>query len=787
MFQAGDNLPKRITKGLNDIQADFVLTFSQKSEDEAKSFLHFFEEVESSESGVFSFNTPSTSGVEIAFPTGGIYKNLENLFIKDYKFKFHNGLFDIDLALSANHFSSLLDWRGSCLVTGSGLGSVWETGASYEKFDITYFTGQGYKIENRLDNYRYCIENHVSSGENSPTGSGSAWEKTFFFQPDDEISIGANNSNKIKTLGQSRSIYTKTNYNDGLIKGLALDFKNRSNKETIAILHFLEKHGSLKSFQMSIPQLYTKNKFFVAKDWSHKFVYKDCNDITVRMDEIVQYSDAMTERKEAEKFIFQEYSLSVNPYNVSPTETMYFNFSITSGGSIEVPDGKEYKYDIDYSNGSDYTTGTFTVTGYSGSFDVYRSFLTGRPDLQYWRKMVCAIYDPDVPGVAGDVKVASTNLYFEGRLNSHFTLYPSGIVDNLGTQKCVFNEYGRVTGIDHLFMHGYTTDRFGNENRAVQFPSTGQVYQYMSGQPMFSGDGATITGWIAGNDVGKSIASYMVGSDRPTYVDEDFKWYRFLTTDGLSRIGRDEFTMSWWERRDLGTMWPTGAYYNPSGLPPWPLSGNSMAVVPYWEYADPVGFTKGYDLSGENELLTIPALSETSAGAFYKSEMAQGPRECYVKIPDDGGALNGKTAARVLGDNPWSIEEIPTTGGPNYGTWNHWCYTFKLDGASIPKLYKNGRVNAEGSAVLSGLVTFGWEMFVGYKVATQSTPPGDDNYRDHPGWRIFSGSIDDITIFDEYLNEREVYNLYNVQKDWDTYTGWTGSYSITKLRPDPIT
>jgi hypothetical protein len=295
-MMGGDNTAIKYVKGLNNTELELNLKFSNKTEAEAKSFLHLLEEVAASESGNLNFNNLSNSGVELAFPTGNIYKNLQDFLIKDYSFKLHNGLFDIDLSLQKNTQSYFLDWKGSSYLNTGNLQTGWVSGTSYEKFDIVYYpeydTGSNpysNKQVNRIEKFYYCNSGHEAVAENSPTGNSSAWSRSFFYDADDDVSITSDRSQDISSLENSFSLYNKKNNNQGLLKDIRLNLKNRSNKETRSIIHFIEKHENNTPFELNIPQLYTKKKFFVAKSMKHTFVYKDCNDIEIVVDEVLRY------------------------------------------------------------------------------------------------------------------------------------------------------------------------------------------------------------------------------------------------------------------------------------------------------------------------------------------------------------------------------------------------------------------------------------------------------------------------------------------------------------------
>lgn len=300
-FYTADNNYKKFSKGVNGTKIKFNLKFSNKTEDEARSFLHLLEEVNGRALGNLTFNSTNSSGVEIAFPVGDIYKNIEETLIENYNFAFHDGLFDIDLTLSKNGYSSFFDWSSSSYLNTGNFNTGWSAGAAYEKFDIVYFpeyaTGsfQNFdKFANRIEKFYYCSGDHTSSVGNSPTGANSKWTRSFYYDMDDGISIDTDRNNNIVDLENSFASFSKTSSNGGLVKDLKLTFKNRSDKETRSIIHFLEKHEDYRPFELSLPQLYTRRKFFICKSFEHTFVYKDCNDIAVTVDEVVKFKlDAM--------------------------------------------------------------------------------------------------------------------------------------------------------------------------------------------------------------------------------------------------------------------------------------------------------------------------------------------------------------------------------------------------------------------------------------------------------------------------------------------------------------
>jgi len=144
-------------------------------------------------------------------------------------------------------------------------------------------------VENKIEKFYYCSRDHISNYTNRPIDNPSEWTRTFFYDLDDDISISTDKKSEVVKLKDSFSSFAKTSANAGLIKGLTINLKNRSDKETRSIIHFIEKHEDYRPFELNLPQLYNQRKFFVCNSMQHKFVYKNCNDITLNLDEVIKF------------------------------------------------------------------------------------------------------------------------------------------------------------------------------------------------------------------------------------------------------------------------------------------------------------------------------------------------------------------------------------------------------------------------------------------------------------------------------------------------------------------
>ena len=117
---------------------------------------------------------------------------------------------------------------------------------------------------------------------------GGDTTRTFFFQPDREITLDVkHNTNKLK-LKNSFTQSLNVGINQNFLRPFQLTFSNRSEKESYAILHFLESHLGYKPFVYEYDDNIIKQKrVFFCDMWSHTFNYKDSNTIQATFTEIV--------------------------------------------------------------------------------------------------------------------------------------------------------------------------------------------------------------------------------------------------------------------------------------------------------------------------------------------------------------------------------------------------------------------------------------------------------------------------------------------------------------------
>ena len=174
----------------------------------------------------------------------------------------------------------------------------------YSKFDVA-LGETGTANPKVMDNYFYLTGSRSSaitpgtvSGLATYTGFAHDCTRTFFFHPDLETSLSWDYSNRKNALKQSFEQILNISNNQNYLKSIDLTFSNRGEKETYAILHFLETHLGYKHFVYEYDDDIINQKEFssIGPRWQHTFNYKNSNTIKARFVEVAnptvpQFSD----------------------------------------------------------------------------------------------------------------------------------------------------------------------------------------------------------------------------------------------------------------------------------------------------------------------------------------------------------------------------------------------------------------------------------------------------------------------------------------------------------------
>lgn len=268
-----DNYLYTMPKALNHLQMQITMPFENRKQEEARKLAGFFEGLHGT--GYFLYTDPA----QIYKPVNLFLNSIDNTFVE-------NDLYSLNANLSTDQISTVLNWNQP-LITGSNIKGNWATSTSYQKYDVVRYTGNATfpsNTGNLYDSFYYCKEAHTSQSSLTPASVDTVkWSKDFFFQPTYSTPLSRETA-VIKTeLPYSFTKRTNFGLHANALKSFRLDFKGVSDAEARCILHFLIGRQGYKRFQYKIPKIYNQFKVFFAPQWTHTFVYKNVNDISVTL------------------------------------------------------------------------------------------------------------------------------------------------------------------------------------------------------------------------------------------------------------------------------------------------------------------------------------------------------------------------------------------------------------------------------------------------------------------------------------------------------------------------
>jgi phage-related protein len=168
----------------------------------------------------------------------------------------------------------------------------WAQATIYSKYNIVSGSNSKY--------YYSLIDNNVGVGNNPTTNANlqvnwdgyklfnSSFIPNFFWQPSYQSS--AKIEPRVKKIqfgnGYQQRVPDGINFE---LKNLNLSFENRSEVETVSILHFLEQRGGQQSFAYNVPTIYAKPSGvskFVAPNWETNYNFYNSYSIKTVFEEV---------------------------------------------------------------------------------------------------------------------------------------------------------------------------------------------------------------------------------------------------------------------------------------------------------------------------------------------------------------------------------------------------------------------------------------------------------------------------------------------------------------------
>lgn len=283
----GDGYYSVLNRSENALRAEFNLSFNKRTDAESRAIVHLLED---------SFNKgnkPSGGYSGINWAPFAPYNLSGEFFIENINHSTAGPEVNSVSTTFFNETVSLTDWKQLHIPYG-GTREKYEDGEQYYQNDAAFFmreaTSQPHLVPRQSGWYYFTGEKNRDYTSrtglkgtiyNSPSGDATLWTKdTFYFDANDETSLEMSPLYYSQDLQNQFKIRFAGGLNKNLLK-FSLDFRGRTDKETKAMVHFLEHHQGSSLFNFTPPAPYDKRKVFISSTWQHTLKFKDNNDIRV--------------------------------------------------------------------------------------------------------------------------------------------------------------------------------------------------------------------------------------------------------------------------------------------------------------------------------------------------------------------------------------------------------------------------------------------------------------------------------------------------------------------------
>lgn len=272
-MQYGDGYFTNITPSINNLTADFNLNYDGLTDVQAKALIGFYQ-------NTFEYQplNPEDSYLNVEMNLFYPYKDNCKIYFENLDYSSREANLNTVNIKCASAYDSSLDYRG-ILITGNDVTKAYDQTKLYKKNDIVFYKN----IDNKLEGYYWYtgIDNSILNNDASPTGNNSLFTKNFYFQPDLDFSIPVSTRFIKNQFDMTAAAYE----GDGINKSvLAFDFNftNRSDKEALAILKYLDDKAGFKIFEIDLPDPYNKKINVYCPEWSHTYKFYDNHSISAK-------------------------------------------------------------------------------------------------------------------------------------------------------------------------------------------------------------------------------------------------------------------------------------------------------------------------------------------------------------------------------------------------------------------------------------------------------------------------------------------------------------------------
>lgn len=282
-MQYGDGYYTNVTPNINNLNSNFSLNYDGLSDTQSKALIGFFQ-------NTFEYaplnieESYQNVNMDLFYP----YKNNAKIYFENLNYSSKESNVNTVNINCVSVYDSSLDYRGF-LVTSDEVLRYYEQTKTYVKDDVVFFKN----TDNTLEGYYWYTgaNNVILSDSTSPTGSSSLFTNKFYFKPDIDYSIPMSP----RFLKNEYEMTAPAFENNGINKTVLtfdFSFQNRSDKEAIALLKYLDDKAGFKIFEIDLPAPYNKTIDVYCPEWSHTYKFYNNHEISVKFLEFKGKTDS---------------------------------------------------------------------------------------------------------------------------------------------------------------------------------------------------------------------------------------------------------------------------------------------------------------------------------------------------------------------------------------------------------------------------------------------------------------------------------------------------------------
>jgi phage-related protein len=269
----GDNYFTNVIPNINNLNSQFNLNYDGLTDIQAKCLIGFFQNTfEYTPKNIL--DSYENVKIDLFFP----YKNNSKIYFSDLQYNSVEANLNKISIKCESAYDSSLDYRGF-QVTGKDVTSFFNETKSYFKNDVVYYNTNA---ESQKGYYWYTgIDNTIPAHTQRPSGANSLFTRSFYFQPELDFEIPISPKFTKTEFNNSAAAYENYGINKTNLE-FTYNLSNRSDKETEAILKFLDSNAGFKIFEMTLPAPYNKLINVYCPEWNHSYKFKNNHDLSVK-------------------------------------------------------------------------------------------------------------------------------------------------------------------------------------------------------------------------------------------------------------------------------------------------------------------------------------------------------------------------------------------------------------------------------------------------------------------------------------------------------------------------